>query len=609
MKKVIAMVLLVFAISVCLPSGAAADIKVRLNGEELRCIQEKPFLTDGVVFVPARALMEAMGGQVEWNAAERRVVLKRSVWKINLQIGNTSATIQEDMWGTKVTLPAAPQLIHGCAMVPLRAVAEAFCADVVWDAAYQSVHITAPRNIPVEISSKELADAIRYILKIPADALILETHVCQIKGIGIDRYGMELLLKSGVAISLPGKTYAGVEKLSWVENLRIQLVDGCNPSDVLRLPRLTSVTLDDARETKDNWDYYTIIGQHPNIESLTIYQYDGPFDLRKMTALRSLTIEDCSARDLSNLPFEQLDSLSITNSNVNNAFFEKEAYNLSGLESARKLKWLTLSRMNISDISLLNGLPLLENLELTYCGIRNVSVLNTLSKVISVNLMGNLISDITPLFSCKALEKLNVRDNLISGNLEICHMLELKELNLSANEITALTVENTPKLEKLLVNENQLCAPPEISGVTPEIFNEDNPYTLREWLTEEEHAQIIRDVLKDYFSDDKAAEILQNAIYDNTVYLKIRNAKPEWIPQTIGKLKLCPMSADEIREKTKELGCFFLLKIDIPLYSYFKDQSVVVQISCDPVGTGESVARSRNYTLVHGKDGKWEIEK
>lgn len=150
---------------------------------------------------------------------------------------------------------------------------------------------------------------------------------------------------------------------------------------------------------------------------------------------------------------------------------------------------------------------MLEEIEITCCGIRDVSALRTLPKLRCVDLTGNLISDITPLFACKELEKLNASDNLICGNLEIYDMPKLKELNLGANEIKALTIKNAPKLESVRIHKNQLSAPPGISSGTPEVFVSGNPYILREWLTEDEHEQIIRDILQIYFADDKAKEI------------------------------------------------------------------------------------------------------
>lgn len=354
MKKAAVMFLLLLAVCVCIPHGMAADASVRLNGEELHCRGVQPFLSDGVVFVPARALMETMGGQVEWNAAEQGVLLIREEQKLDLQIGNTEAT---DIWNgsrEKTTLPVAPRLIDGCTMVPLRAVAEVFYADVVWDAAHQTVHITAPRDIPVEIPSKELADAIRELHYLPENAPILERHLAQISSMEI--CGNRILLTGSRAMHNSStffvETYEGLEKLAWIRHLNIELRDEWNLSELLRLPRLTYLSIYDFRQTKDNWNYYLLFSQNPRIEGLHLFRYGGPMDFRGMTGLRSLSLRMCASQDMSNLPFEQLEYLNISGVTGDADFNEKE-YDLSGLEKAQNLECLRLDLMNISDIDLL----------------------------------------------------------------------------------------------------------------------------------------------------------------------------------------------------------------------------------------------------------------
>jgi hypothetical protein len=97
-----------------------------------------PIIVNGRVLVPLRAIFEALGATVVWNANDQSIVATKGSITINLQIGSTTALNN----GAQVTLDTAPQIVGGRTLVPARFVSEALGAQVTWDATNQKVNIT-----------------------------------------------------------------------------------------------------------------------------------------------------------------------------------------------------------------------------------------------------------------------------------------------------------------------------------------------------------------------------------------------------------------------------------------------------------------------------------
>ncbi len=110
----------------------------------------KPVIVESRTFVPIRAIIEALGGTVEWEATTKKVSIFFGNNVLELWIGNPLAslngyTTQIDSSNIKVV----PLIINGRTMLPLRFVAESFGVDVQWDATSKLitltyVHVTAP---------------------------------------------------------------------------------------------------------------------------------------------------------------------------------------------------------------------------------------------------------------------------------------------------------------------------------------------------------------------------------------------------------------------------------------------------------------------------------
>jgi len=89
-----------------------------------------PYLKDGRVMVPVRFLAEALGFPVEYDFSDptNKIVTVHAVEDIVLTIGSNTALVGTE----EVELAAAPEIVNGRTMVPVRFVAETLGFDVQW---------------------------------------------------------------------------------------------------------------------------------------------------------------------------------------------------------------------------------------------------------------------------------------------------------------------------------------------------------------------------------------------------------------------------------------------------------------------------------------------
>ena len=103
-------------------------IVIKLNGEML-AFDVPPQMIDGRIMVPMRAIFEALGAEVEWDADTRTITAVKKSAVVIMQIDNSFIVVN----GREIALDVPPRLMDDRAFVPVRAVAEGFDADVSWD--------------------------------------------------------------------------------------------------------------------------------------------------------------------------------------------------------------------------------------------------------------------------------------------------------------------------------------------------------------------------------------------------------------------------------------------------------------------------------------------
>lgn len=112
---------------------------VRNNGKFMN-IDAPPFIENGKTMVPIRAIGEALGAELKWDANAKKVTYTIETRFIELWIGNSTAYVS----GKKVKLDVPPRIVDGRAFVPLRFVSENLGARVSWDPTEKRVTIEYP---------------------------------------------------------------------------------------------------------------------------------------------------------------------------------------------------------------------------------------------------------------------------------------------------------------------------------------------------------------------------------------------------------------------------------------------------------------------------------
>lgn len=164
MKKLICMVLAgILLLSFCSVSASAtalgnpSNITVLVNGKRVD-FDTPPILIKGHVMVPMRAVLEAMGVAVFWDeencGASVGMTKKDVVYVLDGQLcewGDPAGFDGIHMYVNNqiLSLDVPPQLIHNRMLVPLRALAEAFGAEISWNNKTKTVSICS--DIPEEL--------------------------------------------------------------------------------------------------------------------------------------------------------------------------------------------------------------------------------------------------------------------------------------------------------------------------------------------------------------------------------------------------------------------------------------------------------------------------
>lgn len=113
-----------------------------------------PTVVDGRTLVPVRAIFEAIGATVTWDAATNTATGVRGDVVVSIQIDNTTAYVN----GAPRTLDVPAQLINNRTMVPARFISESMGCDVTWYQETETVGVadkTKGQHIYVTKSGKK----------------------------------------------------------------------------------------------------------------------------------------------------------------------------------------------------------------------------------------------------------------------------------------------------------------------------------------------------------------------------------------------------------------------------------------------------------------------
>ncbi len=112
-------------------------------GESIAYVNFRPVELDvapyvsskGRTLVPLRFISETFGAKIQWIADEKKIIIERFDKSIIMWIGKTEYKVD----GIARSISTPPEIKDGRTMVPFRAIAEAFGADVTWDSETKTV--------------------------------------------------------------------------------------------------------------------------------------------------------------------------------------------------------------------------------------------------------------------------------------------------------------------------------------------------------------------------------------------------------------------------------------------------------------------------------------
>lgn len=142
-KMMITVVMSAILFAVANHVTAEDGITVYVNGEEIVSDVPAMIINDRTV-LPMRTIFEKLGANVTWIAEDQLIFATKGTDMVVMQIGNLQMSVQTiDEDGIEVVeLDTAPFVYNDRTFVPVRAVAEALDANVVWDSETQAVNVT-----------------------------------------------------------------------------------------------------------------------------------------------------------------------------------------------------------------------------------------------------------------------------------------------------------------------------------------------------------------------------------------------------------------------------------------------------------------------------------
>ncbi|MDQ6825858.1 MAG: copper amine oxidase N-terminal domain-containing protein [Candidatus Eremiobacteraeota bacterium] len=116
------------ALVVSLTLAFSRSVELRVNGQNI-ATDVAPVTHQSDVFVPLRAISEALGADAHFDGKSKQVEITRGDQTVRLRVGDTKGTLN----GYPLTLSHAPFRVRGRVMVSLNGIARAFGTKVSYD--------------------------------------------------------------------------------------------------------------------------------------------------------------------------------------------------------------------------------------------------------------------------------------------------------------------------------------------------------------------------------------------------------------------------------------------------------------------------------------------
>ncbi len=113
-------------------------IRVHVNGHIIK-FDKDPYIKNDSTLVGFRSILEALGANVEWDAATKTVTAVKGDTTVRLTIGDKTAYVN----GEPAELTQAPEISDNSTMIPIRFISEQLGMTVSWDAGTRLITVTS----------------------------------------------------------------------------------------------------------------------------------------------------------------------------------------------------------------------------------------------------------------------------------------------------------------------------------------------------------------------------------------------------------------------------------------------------------------------------------
>ncbi|MNH91917.1 hypothetical protein D3C73_444870 [compost metagenome] len=103
--------------------------KTALVNKQTMTLEQAPVIIKDNTMIPIRFVTEALGGDVKWNEAERKVTIVRGEKLLELWIDQADVLVN----GQRITAEVAPKIMNNLTVVPLRLISEQLGWKVGWE--------------------------------------------------------------------------------------------------------------------------------------------------------------------------------------------------------------------------------------------------------------------------------------------------------------------------------------------------------------------------------------------------------------------------------------------------------------------------------------------
>ena len=142
MKKVIS-VMLTLCMVLSLAPAVFGQNPITVFVDDVQVVFDvEPVIENDRTLVPLRAIFEALGAEVSWEAETRTAVAEKENIEIRITIDENTLYKNNEA----VALDAPARLISDRTFVPVRAISEGFGAEVAWNGETRQIDISLPAN-------------------------------------------------------------------------------------------------------------------------------------------------------------------------------------------------------------------------------------------------------------------------------------------------------------------------------------------------------------------------------------------------------------------------------------------------------------------------------